>query len=156
MARRTRITVADTIDLRSRRRRNHPARLRNEHPAACRLTVVQPVAKTALTPGTVVWAHVPYEETDGGSCAPSSSTSAVAGTSLCSPAPPPRPGTATPGPTGELTDLETAGLPRATGVELAVVTIDVTDVVSVAGALGRDDRLVVLGGDHDDEGEVAA
>jgi hypothetical protein len=57
----------------------------------------------------------------------------------------------------EVVDLTSAGLRRATGVELSTITIDVIDVVFVAGALGPDDELAIFGpGDGIDEQLAAA
>jgi hypothetical protein len=64
VSRRTHVATDHTIDLRRRRRRTYAA----WHPDCQqpqpedripRLAIVRPVAKTALTPGTVVWAHIP-------------------------------------------------------------------------------------------------
>src|SRR5947208_4842363 len=70
MARKTHVGTATTIDLRARRRRTHSGWQAQHHQRLAdgripQLAIVRPVAKTSLTPGTVVWAHVPYEECDG-------------------------------------------------------------------------------------------
>jgi hypothetical protein len=162
MFRRTHIATDNTIDLRQRRRRTHAAwPASDQNPYAedrvPRLAVVRPVAKTALTPGTVVWAHVPYEETDGYKLRPAI-VSHLSGRDV----------TLFPATTSgnrhrystiyrELVDLGSAGLRRATGVERAGSTIDVIDVVSVAGVLGADDELAIFGpGAVDGEAGLAA
>ena len=148
MSRRTHTATDKTIDLRQRRRRTHAAweaGKRHAEDRVPRLAVVRPVAKTALTRGTVVWAHIPFEETDDYKLRPVV-VSHLAGRDV----------TVYPGTTSdkrhrypwgyrELTELDSAGLGRATGVRLEPITIDVIDIVTIAGALGPDDRAAVLG-----------
>jgi hypothetical protein len=159
MSRRTHTSTNSDSDLRPRRA--HAARPagdanRHEDDRLPRLALIQPVAKTALTPGTVVWAHIPFEETDGSKLRPAV-VSHLSGRDV----------TVYPATTTdkrhryhrqyrELGDLGSAGLRRATGVELAAITIDVIDVVGVAGALGPDDRAAVLGAGHDGHGSGMA
>ena len=142
MARKTHIGTDNAIDLRLRRRRTHSGGAAGDR--LPRLTVVRPVAKTALTPGTVVWAHIPYEETDGYKLRPSVVTH-VAGREV----------TVLPGTTShtrhrhswayrEVADLDAAGLRRATGIHLDPITVDLMDIVHVAGVLGPQDHLAVV------------
>jgi hypothetical protein len=114
-----------------------------------RLAVVRPVAKTALTPGTVVWAHIPYHETDGWKLRPvvvshTSGREVVVfrGTTAHT-------RFRYPWSYRELTDLDSAGLHRATGIYIESATIDLIDIVSVAGLLGPDDWAAVIGGEAD-------
>src|SRR5256885_16582055 len=70
MSRKTHIATTNTIDLWPRRRRTHAGwqaepETRHAEDRIPRLAVVRPAAKTSLTPGTVVWAHIPFEETAG-------------------------------------------------------------------------------------------
>jgi hypothetical protein len=163
MSRRTHVAT-EPIDVRQRRRRTHAgwhANCQQPQPEdrAPRLAIVQPVAKTALTRGTVVWTHIPYEETDGYKLRPAV-VSHLSGRDV----------TLFPATTAdsrhryptiyrELADLGSAGLHRPTGVERAGITIDVIDIVAVAGALGPDDELAIFGrraGDTGDELTAAA
>ena len=153
MSRKTHNAATNTIELRPRRRRlpaawQANADRRHAEDRMPRLTVVRPVAKTALTPGTVVWAHISFEDSDGWKLRPV----VVSHTSG-------REVVVYRGTTAdtrfryawsyrELTDLASAGLRRATGIYLEPITIDLIDIVGVAGELGPDDRFAVFGAEY--------
>lgn len=149
MSRNTHVIDTNIIAMRPRRRRL-PATWQaslSQRQAEDRLpplTVVQPVAKNALTPGTVVWAHISFEDNDGWKLRPVVVSHTVgrdvvvfSGTSAES-------RFRYPWAYREIADLASAGLRRATGIHLEPITIDVMDVVFIAGELGTDDASAIV------------
>jgi hypothetical protein len=108
------------------------------------LTTVHPVARRLLLPGTVVFAHVPYAETDDEKGRPAVVKVTVG-----------REVTILPGSSAlsrrrfpalyvELRDLDTAGLWRPTGVRLREVTVDRIEIVHILGRLSDFDMTRLL------------
>jgi hypothetical protein len=108
------------------------------------LSTVRPVPRTALAAGTVVWAHIPFEDTAQSKLRPAVVKSVVGRAVTVLPTTSAASRHRYPHRHRELVDVTTAGLHRATGVRLAEVTLDLIDVVSLAGALGADDRQALL------------
>jgi hypothetical protein len=149
MSRKTNPTSINSVELRPRRR---PAgwqigTFRQDR--IPHLTVVRPVAKTALTPGSVVWAHIPYEENAGWKLRPVVVSHTFGRDVVVFPASTAETRFRYPWAYRELTDLAPAGLRAGTGVHLGPITIDWMDIVSVVGLLGRDDRAAVIGSEAD-------
>lgn len=103
------------------------------------MSIVKPVPLTRLLPGTVVWAHIPFADGTGEKSRPA----VVIGTDS-------RDITLLPGTTSirrldlrggylEITDLDTAGLTRPTGVSRRPVIVDKIEIIMICGELAGDD-----------------
>lgn len=109
------------------------------------LASVRRIPKTQLVPGAVVWAHVPYEEDDGEKTRPAV-VKGLRGRDLTL-----LPGTTSqsrnrfPGLYVEVEDLASAGLSRATAIRTTPVTVDIIDVINIAGELSETDAARTLG-----------
>jgi hypothetical protein len=143
----THIGTDTVIDLRHRRHRpRRVARHAGGDDRGPHMSVVRAVAKTALAPGTVVWAHIPYEEPGEYKLRPAVVIARCGRDVTVYPATSSASRHRYPWCYQEISDLDAAGLARATGMRLVPVTIDLIDVVAVLGALGDDDRLPVPAG----------
>lgn len=109
------------------------------------LATVKRVPRTRLVPGTVVWAHVPYEDRTGEKTRPAVVVERK-GRDLTI-----LPGTTSdrrwdlPGKYVEVRDRPAAGLTRPTGIRTTSVTVDLIEVVGVVGQLGESDTKSILG-----------
>jgi hypothetical protein len=109
------------------------------------LAVVKRVPRTQPVPGTVVWAHVPYEKGHGEKARPAVVVK-LSGRDL----------TILPGTTSErrweltdkyveVRDRTATGLTRPTGIRNTSVTVDLIEVMSVVSRLGEVDTRSILG-----------
>lgn len=108
------------------------------------LTVVRPPAARSLTPGTVVWAHVPFAGGGGEKTRPAVVARRVGRDVVLLPATSSERRFAQPYCHVEVMDLHSSGLSRPTGIRLLPVTVDRLEVVWVAGRLGPVDERRVL------------
>lgn len=109
------------------------------------LSTVRPVARGQLRPGTVVWAHIPYAEIDAEKTRPAVIQSVKGRDVTLFPASSASSRHRFPAAYVELRDLHIAGLPRPTGVRRRQVTVDLIEIVDIAGTLGDRDRHQLLG-----------
>lgn len=109
------------------------------------LASVKRVPRTQLVPGTVVWAHVPFEDGQGEKVRPAVVVERCGRDLVVFP------GTTSasrwnhPSLYVEVRDLGAARLARPTGIRTRSVTIDVMEVLDIVGQLGEADRSAVLG-----------
>ena len=135
--------MAAAVQTKQRRGRGRERRPGDESwlggPRVHALTSVRAPARTRLTFGAVVWAHIPFQEEptektrpaivielDGPSVAVLPATSAVSRLRFRD-------------RHVEIDDLGSAGLRRPTGIRLRRVKIDVIDVIDIVGTLAFDD-----------------
>jgi hypothetical protein len=149
MSHRLNTTTIRSDELRPRRRRSdgrHHAGHGDQpiHGTQPQLAIVRPVAKTALVPGTVIWAHVQFEETSDSKLRPAVVRSVTGRDVTIFPATTAQSRHRYPWAHYELLDVASAGLHRATGLRLATTTVDIIDIVSVAGALFPEDHLALF------------
>lgn len=116
----------------------------HHEPPAPNLNRVRRIPRTHLTPGTVVWAHVPFEDADAEKTRPAvvvrrsrRDIELFPGTSSES-------RFRHPTRYMEIEDLDMAGLARPTGVRLTSVVVDIIEIIEIVGSLGDDDRRVIL------------
>lgn len=113
--------------------------------SAQRLCAAKPVAKSRLVPGVVVWARVPFVDTNDWKTRPAV-VKTVQGR-LVSLAP----GSSSasrwrfPDEFIEVTNLADSGLRRPTGFRRRDVTVDIVDVVDIVGSLADADLEALLG-----------
>ena len=135
--------MAAVMNGRQRRVRSRRERSCDEHgsagPRVSALTAVKRAARTQLTFGAVVWAHVPFEDEPTEKTRPAvvvelmgTSVSVLPATSAAS-------RLRFRDRHVEIDDLDSAGLRRPTGVRLRTVRIDVVEVIEIVGRLGDDD-----------------
>lgn len=98
------------------------------------MSIVRPVPLTRLTPGTVVWAHVPFSDGTGEKSRPAVVVATRGRNIELLPA--------TTSPTRRsqagfvpLADLGAAGLERDSSVRLDPVTVDRIEIISITGQL---------------------
>ena len=104
-----------------------------------RLTVVKPVPKNRLTPGAVVWAHVPFEDGKGEKTRPAVVVSASSREVVVLPTTTSAKRHRFPASYVELCDLESAGISRPSGVSSRTVTLDRIELVDIVGYLSDED-----------------
>jgi hypothetical protein len=108
------------------------------------LSNVRLIPRTRLTPGTVIWAHVPFEDTEGEKTRPAVVID-LRGRDVVI-----LPGTTAParktlGPRYvEVTDLDAAGLYRPTGIRQSEVVIDLIEIIDIVGTLSDPDASRIL------------
>lgn len=103
------------------------------------LTIVKPVARTRLTFGAVVWAHIPFDDVDAEKTRPAVvlhtegwSVAVLPGTSAVS-------RLRFRDRHVEIDDLGSAGLRRPTGIRLRTVRIEPVEIIEIVGVLGEGD-----------------
>ena len=115
-----------------------------QSPPVVSLSTVRRVPRKRLTPGTVIWAHVPFEETEGEKTRPAVVID-LRGRDVVI-----LPGTTAParkrlGPRYvEVTDLDAAGLYRPTGIRLSEVVVDLIEIIDIVGTLSDPDASRIL------------
>ena len=96
------------------------------------MSVVRPVPLTRLTPGTVVWAHVPYADGTGEKSRPAVVVTTRGRDIELLPATTSSLRHGQPGFVS-LTDLHAAGLERRSSVRLESVTVDRIEIINITG-----------------------
>lgn len=142
----------DRRDLERKRttgRKHGPARNRRNGPStgnvgAPRFTSVRPVARTRLTSGAVVWAHVPFCDADEEKTRPAVVVDADRHQVLVLPVSGSFSRFRYPTIHVEITDLEAAGLSRPCGLRLRPVVLDRIEVLTSCGQLGEEDLASML------------
>jgi len=115
-----------------------------QSPPVVNLSTVRRIPRTRLSPGTVVWARVPFEDTEGEKTRPAVIID-LRGRDVVI-----LPGTTAParkrlGPRYvEVTDLDAAGLYRPTGIRRAEVVIDLIEIIDIVGTLSDVDASRIL------------
>lgn len=109
------------------------------------LAIVEHIAMSRLSTGVVVWAHVPFAESDGEKTRPAVVVGRHGRNIELLPISTSPARFRFNGTHHELTDLDSAGLDRASGVRMASVTVDRIEVIQVVGELGPDDRAAIFG-----------
>jgi len=99
------------------------------------MSIVRRIPRTQLTPGTVVWAHVPFADGTGEKSRPAVVLSRQGRDVELLPATTSMRRHRYPGQYVEIEDLESAGLNRATGVSLRPVIVDIIEIISITGSL---------------------
>lgn len=99
------------------------------------MSVVRRIPRTQLTPGTVVWAHVPFADGTGEKSRPAVVLSRQGRDIELLPATTSMRRHDYPHKYVEIEDLESAGLNRATGVSLRPVVVDIIEIISITGSL---------------------
>ena len=111
--------------------------------AASSTRLFEPVPRNRLRPGLVIWARVPFEERDEYKIRPAIACE-VRGRAVtvlpCTSS-----GSRALRGAIEVEDLRRAGLSKATGVRTGAVTIDIMDVIGVAGQWRADATAEILG-----------
>jgi len=113
-------------------------------PAA--VTRLRIVACNRLRPGTVVWAHIPFEDAKNDKIRPAVVLSCRGRDVVLLPCTTSvrrhqRPGYV------EIKHWQAAGLPRPTGVRRATLTVDYLEIVNTAGDLADEDAAAILPAD---------
>ncbi len=108
------------------------------------LTTVARVPKSSLSPGNVVWAHVPYDEGDREKTRPAVVASVEGRTISLLPITSASRRTAFAKRYAEIFDFAHAGLTRPCAVALKIKEVDLIDIVAVAGRLSDIDRRRIL------------
>ena len=103
------------------------------------LAVVKPVPANRLKLGSVVWAHVPFEDCDGHKTRPAVVVTTDRRSAVLLPGSTSRRRLDLPQRYQELTDLASAGLARPTGIRLQPTVVDRVDLVDLCGELSDDD-----------------
>jgi hypothetical protein len=109
------------------------------------LSTVRRIPRGQLRPGTVVWAHIPFAEVDAEKTRPAVVESVTGRDVTLLPASSASSRHRFPAEYVELRDVHTAGLRRPTGIRRRRVTVDLIEIVVIAGALGDRDRHQLLG-----------
>jgi len=114
-----------------------------------RLTVVKSIPLRQLVRGTVVWAHIMFQDGTGEKARPAVIVEVVGREITLLPITTSPRRQAFPERYVELGDVEQAGIMRASAVELRTVRIDRIDLVNIIGELSDRDRDRVLGASSD-------
>jgi len=99
------------------------------------MSIVRRIPRTQLTPGTVVWAHVPFADGTGEKSRPAVVLSRQGRDIELLPATTSMRRHRYPDQYVEIQDLESAGLGRATGVCLRPVVVDILEIIPITGSL---------------------
>jgi hypothetical protein len=104
------------------------------------LATVKRVPRNQLVSGTVVWAHVPYEDGTGEKLRPAVVVERCGRDVTILPATTSASRWRYPNNSVEVRDLAAAGLTKPTGIKMRSVTVDIIEVLSIVGRLGEADR----------------